>query len=404
MRDLAAPLQRPMPQTFVFSTYGARGDVFPYLAIARELRARGQRAILATSANYRAEIEALGLEFRAVAPDAPTPRQARQMMHPRNGTEFLFRDLLLPSLRQSVSELRAATQNADVLVTHTTSLAGPIVAQLEAARGLRWVSSAASPLALLTPDVALPALPRAADYPAFNRAMLGVLKRQLGMKLKATQQFRAELGLSRGDNALWSDAHSPQLQLALWPDFFAPVPPDSTRKAVGFCFLPAPEPLSPATKNWLNAGAPPLLFVAASFAQIERWEREALQSARALGRRAILLGAVEDAVSPAVLRCRFAPLDALLPHCAALIHAGGIGTLALGLRAAIPMLLLPRAHDQFDNARRAEKLGLARVARRGDLAAQIRAVLGDETLKERLELVGGEVENGAVKAADILAA
>jgi UDP:flavonoid glycosyltransferase YjiC (YdhE family) len=224
------------------------------------------------------------------------------------------------------------------------------------------------------------------------------------MNLKATQQIRADLGISRGDNALWSDAHSPTLQLALWPEFFAPIAPKSTRKAVGFCFLDARENVAPELEEFLSDGEAPLMFVAASFAATEKWERESISAAKNLGKRAILLGARESSVSDHIFCCRFAPLEAILPRVAALIQAGGVGTLALGLRAGVPMLLAPHAHDQFDNARRAAKLGLARVRRNGDLAPQISAVLEDEELKRRLEKKKNELQNGAAGAAELLEA
>ncbi len=395
-----------MPKTFVFSTYGARGDVFPYLAIARELKRRGHRALVAASENYRAEIEELGLEFRAVRPDAPRGQNSQKMMHPVSGTEWLFRGLLLPVLRESIADLNAICVGADVLVTHTTSLAGPIVAQLPENRGLKWVSSAVSPLALLDFDAALPALPRAADFPLLNRAILKILRRQFGMNLKETQRIRADLGISRGENALWSDAHSPQLQLALWSEKFAPISPKSKRKAVGFCFMEARDALAPDIETFLRGGEAPLVFVAASFSHSSQWETESEEAAKQLGKRAILLGArgnsVSGSVSGSVLRCEFTPLDSILPRALALVHAGGIGTLALGLRAAAPMLLAPRAHDQFDNARRAVKSGLARRAKPGNLAPQIGALLSDAVLKSRLETARGEFENGVARAADEL--
>src|SRR5205085_8943052 len=50
----------------------------------------------------------------------------------------------------------------------------------------------------------------------------------------------------------------------------------------------------------------------------------------------------------------------LLPRCAALVHHGGIGTCSQALAAGIPHLVTPMAHDQPDNARRLQKLGVAR--------------------------------------------
>jgi len=47
----------------------------------------------------------------------------------------------------------------------------------------------------------------------------------------------------------------------------------------------------------------------------------------------------------------------LLPRAGALIHHGGVGTLARALAAGVPQLVIPFAHDQHDNARRVDWLG-----------------------------------------------
>nr|MBA3625578.1 glycosyltransferase [Methylibium sp.] len=54
----------------------------------------------------------------------------------------------------------------------------------------------------------------------------------------------------------------------------------------------------------------------------------------------------------------YAPFDALLPRLATLVHHGGIGTCAEALAAGVPQIVVPFAHDQFDNAARLERLGL----------------------------------------------
>ncbi len=58
-----------------------------------------------------------------------------------------------------------------------------------------------------------------------------------------------------------------------------------------------------------------------------------------------------------VLQRAYAPLGALLPSCAGLVHPGGIGAMSLALAAGVPQVLLPCAHDQFDNAERLVRLG-----------------------------------------------
>jgi len=50
----------------------------------------------------------------------------------------------------------------------------------------------------------------------------------------------------------------------------------------------------------------------------------------------------------------------LLPRVAALVHHGGIGTISQAMRAGIPQLIRPMAHDQFDNAVRVRELGVGK--------------------------------------------
>lgn len=59
-----------------------------------------------------------------------------------------------------------------------------------------------------------------------------------------------------------------------------------------------------------------------------------------------------------MIHAAYAPLSALLPRCAALIHHGGIGTVAQALSAGIPQLIVPVAFDHFDEAERVRHLGL----------------------------------------------
>ena len=65
---------------------------------------------------------------------------------------------------------------------------------------------------------------------------------------------------------------------------------------------------------------------------------------------------------PAGIRAfQYLPYSAVFPHAAAIVHQAGVGTLAQALSAGRPQLIVPVAFDQPDNARRAVKLGVARV-------------------------------------------
>ena len=83
----------------------------------------------------------------------------------------------------------------------------------------------------------------------------------------------------------------------------------------------------------------------------------------------------------------YVPFGLLLPHAAALVHHGGIGTCAQGLAAGVPQVIMPLAHDQPDNADRLSKLGVSRTLpprrfRGPALAAVLRELLScDRTAK-----------------------
>ena len=61
-------------------------------------------------------------------------------------------------------------------------------------------------------------------------------------------------------------------------------------------------------------------------------------------------------------------INCCFPRAAAIVHQGGAGTLAQALRAGRPMLVVPHAHDQPDNAFRVVRLGVARIVMAGGVS------------------------------------
>jgi rhamnosyltransferase subunit B len=103
----------------------------------------------------------------------------------------------------------------------------------------------------------------------------------------------------------------------------------------------------------------------------------------------------------------YAPYSEVLPRACAIVHQGGVGTTGQGLRSGRPVLILPHAHDQFDNAARVVRLGCGRMLPRPRYCAQsavkeLKALLGDPRYAERATETAGIVrqENGACAAAD----
>jgi UDP:flavonoid glycosyltransferase YjiC (YdhE family) len=104
-----------------------------------------------------------------------------------------------------------------------------------------------------------------------------------------------------------------------------------------------------------------------------------------------------------------APHQLLFPRASAIVHQGGIGTTAQALRSGHPMLIVPHAHDQPDNAFRVTNLGVARTVfprryKAARVARELERLLGDAAYRERSASVAEIVraERGADAAAEAL--
>jgi rhamnosyltransferase subunit B len=97
----------------------------------------------------------------------------------------------------------------------------------------------------------------------------------------------------------------------------------------------------------------------------------------------------------------------VLPRACAIVHQGGVGTTGQALRAGRPVLIVPHARDQFDNAARVARLGCGRVLPRprynGKTAVhELQMLLNDQSYSDRATEVAKLVvqEQGASVAAD----
>jgi rhamnosyltransferase subunit B len=359
------------------ASFGSYGDVYPYIGLARALRERGHHPVLAMPGLYRDLVTQEQIEFWPVRPDLrPEDRAlAGRIMEPSRGTEVLFNELLIPSLAAAHADLLEASADADLLVTHPASLAGPIVA---GERGLRWISTVLAPMSFFS--AADPVVPPAAPWVhaiTSRSVLLASVVNRAAERLtrkwaEPVQRFRESRGLPRGLNPILAGQHSPHAVLALFSRVLAePQPdwPDHVTVTGPILYNGADAAAMPrAVADFLASGDPPIVFTlgtSAVWAPGSFFELSA-RAVHRLGRRAILLSG-KDAGNqptfdtPGVIAVEFARHADLFPHAAAIVHQGGAGTLHQALRSGRPMLVVPHAHDQPDNAHRLTRLGVART-------------------------------------------
>jgi len=411
----------------VFAALGSWGDVLPYLAIALGLQERGHQVLLATSACYREKVEALGVGFRAVRPNSDwvaDPALMRRRSHPGLGLIRVAREWLLPALPETYQDTAAAAEGADLLVSHPLAYAARLVAEKTR---VPWVSTVSVPLGFFSAydDTALP-LPAAFSAPfrwlgpRGRSSMLRLGARATRFLAKPWYRLRAELNLPPAtDRNPLSDSHSPDLVLALFSKLLADKQPDWPPQTVITGFPVSPRAsgagLPAELSRFLNDGPPPIVFTlgTAVGSDAGRFYETSLAAARSIGCRAVFVGSgVPErlAASSEMITLDYAPYAELFPRAAVVVHHGGIGTTGLAMQSGRPMLVMPRAWDQPDNAARVARLGIARVLPRHRytvslVASELRQLL-DDAYRRRALAVSDQLrqEDGVRAACDAIEA
>jgi UDP:flavonoid glycosyltransferase YjiC (YdhE family) len=419
----------PKGKRILLATFGSFGDLHPYIALARGLMERGHEAVIATSTNYREKIEGEGIGFHATRPNLPenedTRALIRRIMDPKHGTEVMFREVMGPHFAAQYEDLSAAAQGADLLVAHILTPGIRMVAELTARP---WVATFLQPMVFASafdPPVP-PQLPQFAQLyrlgPGVSRRLVALGKQSVRGLVQPIHDLRAALQLPDVGHAMFEGGHSPFLNLALFsPELGSPQPdwPAHT-VATGFPFYDRYEAgaaMPAALEQFLQAGPAPIVFTLGSSAVMlgTNFYQESIDAARRLGRRAVLLvgreewNALPQPLPEGIFACDYAPHGELFPRAAAIVHQGGVGTTGQAMRSGKPMLVVPFAHDQPDNAHRVTRIGIARTLTvpryTGARAAkELRVLLEDGGYATHAATVGAKVraENGIGAACDEL--
>lgn len=414
----------------VMSTIGSHGDLHPYIALALEMKKRYIEPIIATGSAYRERIESLNIEFREIRPAMLEPdspeylKMVEEVVDPKRGAEYLFKELLVPAVRDMYADLREIIEEADLLVTHPLILAGPLVAQKT---GIPWVSTELAPASLWSAfDPFVP--PNApwihgvlkAGGPIAARLYMRLVKTLSSPWLQQLYEFRDELGLPDGEHPLFEGQYAPNLNLALFSNVFCQPQSDWPANTVitGFPFFDRKDNQPPDVDllRFLGKGPAPIVFTLGTAAVhiAGDFYRESIKAAKLLNRRAVLLIGSErnrptEPLPEGIIAVNYAPFGEILPRAAAMVHQCGVGTTAQGLRAGIPMLAVPFAHDQHDNGSRIERLGVARMIARNSykaerVASELKELLGNPSYARNAKEIGSRVraESGAALAVDLI--
>jgi rhamnosyltransferase subunit B len=354
----------------VLITIGSAGDLFPFLRIGTVLRDLGHRVSFVAPWLHQPYAEQAGLAFHGLDIDEAVLDDP-DLWHAIRGFGVVWR-ATRPAMAQ-VQGLVAPllTGPRSLIIAHPLAL--PEADLIRAAHpGVTVVAGILAPQNLPTVHDPLMVGPRRmpAWVPHGARRLMwrGVDKFVLNpVALPGINAARRAGGLAPVLGLLQHLAEVPDLTLLLFPAWFAPPLPDWPQPLLQADFaLYDPNPtaaLSPALQAFLAAGPAPLVFThGTGNRQASAYFAAARDATLQLKRRAVFLtphaAQVPSDLPSDILWQDYVPLRALLPHAAALMHHGGIGTTAEALRAGTPQLIIPLSHDQFDNAERVKSLGV----------------------------------------------
>ncbi len=396
-------------------TAGTRGDVQPYVAVGLGLQSIGYQVRIATHRNYQALLDRHGLGF------APVEGDPREILMGDVGQRLLASDKNpVAMMRQTVAAARpvllhvfngywSACQDADAILFHLLA-ALPAISIAEKLKipaiplylqhvhySRHYPCAAAAPLTRSIPIVTglyNLATYRLADW-AFWRFIRPIIN-----------QWREEvLGLPPYKNLPFSsrDWRTRPFLYGFSPHVVPRAPEwGENIHITGYWFLPPeagwepPDPL----EDFLKSGPPPVYI---GFGSMVRRDAETiteivLKALAIANRRGVLSlgwgGLSRGDLPDSVIQIDDAPHDWLFPKMAAVVHHGGAGTTAAGLRAGVPSVVIPFFGDQWFWGWRVAELGAgpAPIPRRKLtarlLARAIEFAASERRVRERAEGLG----------------
>ena len=413
---------------------GSQGDVRPYIALAAGLRRAGYGVRVATHDEFLPLIAGRDIEF---VPVGGNPRELleddrahRMLASGENVVKFLghFNKLLEPFFTRMVADSTRATAGTDAVVLSNIGIIAGFHQIAEAMR-LPYCIGLLQPVTPTRafPSTFVPELPKwlpfgrglynrwshrafAALFWHFFKGVVPLVRRELGLPPMPLREIARQAEMAR----------TPVLY-AFSPSVIPP-PPDwpSNFHVTGYWFLDGPVDWQPSPEllDFLAAGPPPVYvgFGSMKNRDPEATTRLVLEALRKAKQRGILFtgwgGLRPDELGDDMLPIESTSHEWLLPRTAAVVHHGGAGTTAAGLRAGVPSIVVPFFADQPFWARTACGLGVGprpipRKALTADrLADAVTRAVTDPILQSRAAALGERIraEDGVARAVEIISA
>ncbi len=402
---------------------GSQGDVQPYVALGKGLQAAGHTVRVLSHENFAGFVRSHGLEFWPLLGNVQEIVQSpemRKLLEKGNFiaiTAYTSKETQRAALNWAKEGL-VACQGMDLLIAGM----GGLYTALGLAEKLRlpFLQAYVVPFTPTNafPGVLFPSLSRFGV--ALNRLSHHVTRQILWQGSRTADQMARQQVLDLPAASFWGPYNTAPMRRYPILYGFSPTviskPADwgSNIHVTGYWFLDAAPDWTPPADllTFLDSGPKPVYIGFGSM--VNRNPEEiadlVLQALAKSGQRAIMMagwgGLRKDHVPDTVYVIDSIPHAWLFPRVAAVIHHGGAGTTAAGLRAGVPSVVIPFFGDQAFWGKRIAALGvgpeplLRKQLTAERLAQAIQQMVSDQPMRERAARLGAQIqaEDGIAKA------
>ena len=353
---------------------GSRGDIQPCIVLGSGLQRAGFNVLLAAPENFAGFVKAHGLCFHPLRGDV------QQIMASETGRGFMekgsanplqsiraMRTMLGPVALQMAEDAFEACDGADALIS--LAVFATFAKTITEVRRIPLIHVEPTPV-LPTRAFPAPGWPVQRNLGALHNRLSGHAMLQVLWQWYSpfVNRFRHRFGLPPYTAASFYKILTSAPLLGAYSDRVIPPPPDWPKNIhiTGYWFPDSQTDWKPEAelKSFLDSGDPPVYvgFGSMSGSHPEELAALVLEALAKSGQRGLLLtgwgGMRALSVPESVFVVDSAPHSWLFPRMAAVVHHGGAGTTAEGLRAGVPTVILPFAVDQAFWGNRVKALGV----------------------------------------------
>ena len=401
-----------------FLALGSRGDIQPYVALGEALLAAGHRVSFVCTTNFKNLVEEQGINFYPIPGDAE--RLVKDNVASVSALMWAFRNIAR-GLITNAKQIIPALAETDIILNQLPGGAFGLDIMEKYGVPMRLVATIPLVRTAVFPMMGWPRI--FSRFSSYNKWSYQLSEQIAWCMLKSLiNKWRQDVlrlpKVSTGD--YFSNIRTKKVPvLNGFSKHVVPRPPDweDHIHITGYWFAPDHgwEP-SDTLQEFIERDQQPIYmgFGSMPLRNPEQTTQMIINALEATGQRAVLHagwgGLGQEVLPESVFKIDYVPHSWLFPRMKAVVHHGGAGTTAAGLRAGVPSLIIPFLFDQFFWANRVAELGAGpnpifyRNLSNVSLARGINQAVSDLELRKKSAGIGEsiKVEDGICHAIQVI--